>query len=886
MRRPPFWFRWILLALPRSFRRTHGAEIAATAEHYASQRGLMGRTYVWARAALDVAWTGLATRLRAPGRSVGSGRGTFWDPAAQDLRHAVRSLRADARFVAFVTLVVGLGIGASLTVFNVAHAMLLKPLPFSEPDRLVWVSNGEWGRGQALSSISVQVAYVQALREASRQLEDVAGYHLFDGDGDRVITVGQDSTRATRLRVTTNFLDVLGIRPEHGRLFTVDESVDDGPAALVLTHRAFVRRFDADPSIVGQAVFVDDEPVAVVGVMPPTFDFEAVFAPGRSIDYIVPFPLSDRTNRSGNTLGVIGRLAADATVGSAAAETEAITAATRNEDLNDFEPVVRPLHTHIAGGFTPSVGLLVAAVGLVMLIVCANLSNLLLARGATRGREMAVRAAIGAPRRRLIRQLLTESLLLSGLGAAAGLLLADLTTRVLTVMDLRIPLLSTAHTGIPAVAVTAGAALLVGVVFGIIPAFRGTEFGLSEALKESGRGSSGGKRQGALRSALVVSEVALACMLLIACTLLVRSFVHLLQVDLGYESESAVALRIDPAERFSENEARVAFYGEILERVRGVGGVESAGLTDRLPMGFNRRWDFRDVKRLEDRESRRFPFVRVVSDGYLDAMGSALVAGRDFGVDDDFRAAPVAMINLELADELWPDGDAIGERFRSSGTEYEIIGIVRGTRQRSVDQGAGLEIFLPLRQVSDHRAVHLVVRGDRALEDLITAAQQQIRQVNPTLALDQVTTLDDVVAASIAPQRFLVGLLTAFAVFAVTLASLGIYGVIAYSVVQRRREIGIHIALGATRGDVEWTVVRQTLGLALAGLVVGLLGAVASARLLESLLYGIQPIDAGTYAAAAAMLAMVAAAAGYFPARRASRANPLESLAVDAERQS
>lgn len=885
MRRPPFAFRWLLRTLPRRFRETHGADIVATAADYADGRSLVGRAYVWSRAAIDV--LAVAVASRRPGR--GTARGPqdprpapTLDGLTQDIRHAARSLRADARFVVFATLIVGLGIGASLTVFNLANALLLQPLPFHEPERLVWISNGEWGRGQALSAISVQVDYVNGLRDGSQQLDDVAGYHLFDSDGDHVVLVDDEAERATRLRVTGNLFDVLGVRPLHGRLFTAAEAWDDGPAAILLTHSYFARRFDADPSIVGRTISLDDAPVTVVGVLPPSFGFETIFAPGRRVDYVSAYPLSARSNRSGNTLGVIARLAPGATIATASAEVTTLIDAVHNEDLNGFDPVVHPLRQHITTGFQSGVLMLGGAVVLVMLIVCANLSNLLLARGGTRGREMAVRAAIGAPRGRLVRQLLAESLMLSTAGAGLGLGLAYAATRMLAAIDLRIPLLADAHTGTPAVLVAISAAVLVGAIFGIAPALRGTEIRLHEALKESGRGSSAGRRQGVLRGALVISEVALACVLLIASTLLVRSFVHLLNVDLGYRAESAVALRIDPSERFSEDAPRVAFYGEILDRVRRVPGVLAVGLTDRLPMGFNRRWDFHDPERPDD--ERRFPFVRVVSDGYLDAMGSTLVAGRDFATDDAPGAASVALINRELADSAWPAGDAIGKHFRSSGHNYEVIGVVRGTRQRSVDQEAGFEFFLPLRQVGDHAAVHMVVRGDRPLEELVAATREQVHAVEPTLPLDQVTALRDVVDASIAPQRFLVGLLTGFAAFALVLASLGIYGVISYAVVQRRQEIGIHMALGATRRDIEWTVVRETLGLAGTGLVIGLIAAAGGGRLLESLLYGVTPLDATTYIATVLLLGVVAAAAGYLPARRASMANPLDSLSGDAER--
>ena len=372
MRRPPLWFRWLLRILPRSFRNSHGAEIVATAADYARDRGLLGRVYVWCRAAVDVLSVAVTCRWshsRKAQRPPQPRAGATFDAVTQDIRHAMRSLRADGRFVAFVTLVVGLGIGASLTVFNLTNALLIQPLPFQEPERLVWISNGEWGRGQALSAISVQVAYVNGLRSGSEQLEDIAGYHLFDRDGDHVVLMGDEAERATRLRVTSNLFDVLGVRPLHGRLFTAEEAWDDGPPAILLTYAYFARRFDADASIVGSSITLDDAPVSVVGVLPPSFDFETIFAPGRRIDYVSPYPLSERSSRSGNTLGVIARLAPGATIDSAAAEVAALADTIHSDDLNGFEPIVHPLHQHIAGGLRTTFVLRVGAMALEMLIV-------------------------------------------------------------------------------------------------------------------------------------------------------------------------------------------------------------------------------------------------------------------------------------------------------------------------------------------------------------------------------------------------------------------------------------------------------------------------------------------------------------------------------------
>ena len=880
----PIWFGAILRLLPRAFRVSHGKAIADLAARYTRGRGPLGSALVWARAALDVVSVAVSIRVRrrsppAALRRVDRGPRSLWDALGQDVRFGLHSLRRDLGFAVFAVLIVGLGVGASVTVFSVARALLVRPLPFHDPDRLVWISNGPWERGQHLSEISVQVAYLVALREGAQQLDDVAGYHLFDADGDHALAGTGEPRRVTRLRVTENFFTVLGVEPSLGRTFTPEEAWDEGPPAILLTHRFWAARFASDPSVVGRTVSIDGAPTTVVGVLPSAFEFGSIFAPGRQIDYVAPYPLSARSNRTGNTLALVGRLAPGATAASAQAEATVIAASTHADRLNDFEPVASPLRAHVSGAFRAPIFVLVGAVALVMLIVCANLSNLLLARGTARDREMAVRTALGAPRRRLVQQMLTEALLLSAAGSALGLALAYLATGVVGRLDVRIPLLGQARVDGAALAVALLAALAVGIVFGIAPALRGTDVRLHESLKEGARGSSQGRRQGALRSTLVVSEIALACLLLIVSTLLGRSFLRLLDVDLGYHAEHAVAMRIDPPTRFTSDAQRVGFYVGILDGIRALPGVAAAGLSDILPMGFNRSWDLHATDRAE--EERVWPYVRVVSDGYVRALGLSLAAGRDLEPEDGPGAPRVALVNQETARLLWPSGDALGSTVRSSGREYTVVGVVRDTRQLSVDQEGGTEVFFPIRQLGDQSAVYLILRGEGPLDALVAAARARIRAIAPSLPLDEVVPIQDIVDASLAPRRFLVALLTGFAAFALVLASLGIYGVISYSVSQRRREIGIHVALGAPGHAIRWRIVRDTLALALVGLPLGLLAALLVGRSLRGLLFGVTPLDPVTYASVAVLLGGVALAAGWIPARRAALANPVDVLSGD-----
>ncbi len=860
MRRPPVWFRVFLALVPADFRRRHGEEIAQLAAEYAEGRSLVGRTLVWARASLDL----LAVALRA--------RATLPEQVTRDLRTGVRSLRRDVGFTAFAVVMIGLGIGASVSVFSVARALLLRPLPFAEPERLVWISNGEFGRGQALSSISVQSGQLEPLRTVATQFTDVGGYHLFDRAGDHTIRRGEVALRATRLRVTGNFFDLLGVQPVMGRAFAADEMLDDSPPVLVLTHSGWQRIFDGAPGAVGSEIDLDDGRATVIGVLPPSFGFTEIFAPGSRIDYVQAWPLTERSNRTGNTLGLIGRLAPGASIASAQAEAEALV---RTDIRNEFDPVVRPLRDHLSGAFRSTVALLAVSVLLVMLMVCANLSNLLMARGAARERELSVRAAIGADRARLIRQLLTESLLLSGAGAMVGVGLAVAGTRGLASLDLRIPMLAQTRVDGTALLLTLLAAVGTGLLFGVAPALRGAANAPGGALGGGARGASDSRRHVGFRRTLVATQVAIACLLLVASTLTARSLLRLVDTDLGYDPAGRIALRVDPTTRFESSEARLTYYSELLDRVRAAPGIAAAGLSDILPMAFNRRWGLRIVGRDEEGRS---PFMRLVSEDYTSAMGLEVVRGRDFTAADGPDAPAVALINELLAEEAWPNESPLGAIIQTSGREYEVVGVVRSTRQLSVDQEPGLEVFLPMRQNGDYRAVHLIVQGDRPPEDLTAIARAAVREVAPGVPLDQVVSMDAVVGSSLATQRFLAGLLGGFAAFALVLAALGVYAVISYSVTRRRREIGIRIALGATNERVVRRLLRDGVAMTAVGLGVGLTLSIAGAGSLQSLLYGVEATDPSSLAAAVLALGAVAVAASWVPARRALAIDPAEAV--------
>lgn len=879
----PRWFRALLSLLPDHFRKSHGEEICELAELYARDRGALGRGLVWLRAAIDLL---VVAVRRAPVQRQGrwsvqeSARVGWLDSAARDLRYALRSLRRDRGFAVFAVLIIGVGIGASVTVFSVARALLLRPLPFDEPERLVWVSNGDFGRGQSLSSISVQVGHLQRVRDGATQLTDAGGYHLFDRAGDHTLLANGRPFRVTRLRVTENFFPMLGVEPQHGRAFAAEEAWDDGPHAIMLTHGSWQRYFGSDLDILGASVTIDDVPATVVGILPRDFDFTSIFAPGTTVDYVAPFPLSERSHRSGNTLGVIARLAPGATVASAQSEIDAYEAdADWPNNWNAFHPVIRPLRAHLSNGFVSTMSLLVAGVTLVMLLVCANLSNLMLARGATRERELAIRSALGAGRRSIIQQMLMESVLVSLAGAALGVFLAVQGTGFLTSMDLRIPMLSTASVDLPALGMAVVAAVTAGLLFGVVPAFRGASTPLNQTLKDAGRGSSDGQGRRALRNTLVICQMTVATILLVASTLTARSLYNLLETDLGFDADNVVAIRIDPSVRFDSQQEHAAFFNDVLEQMQSAPGIEAVALSDMLPMAFNRRWTISAADAITEEDIS--PFVRVVSEGYLQTMGMSLLSGRDFSRTDGPGAEPVVMVNPALARQLWGDADPIGRTIHAANADRRVIGVVRPTRQQSVDQESGPEIFFTNRQVVETlSAVHLILRADHSTEDLVGIARGEMASIAPSIPLDGVVRIRDSVDASVAPRRFLAGLLSAFAAFALILAALGVYAVISYSVAQRKREIGIRLALGATVSSVQSRISRETALLTALGIGSGLVIAAVAGRSLEAVLFGVEPADPLTFVIVSVLLGGIAMLAGFVPARSAARANPVDVLAA------
>jgi predicted permease len=805
----------------------------------------------------------------------------FLEMLSQDLRYASRAMRRDIGFTIFAVLIVGLGIGACATVFSVLNAVLVRPLPFRQPDKLVWIQNT--GTDEGMSAHTTQVNPFLDLKEHNHSYTDVAAYFAFYGAGDSVLQINGESERMNVVPVSQNFFPLLGVAPEIGRQFSADECKWNGPKAVLLSHGLWERRFASDRGFVGHVITLDNQRVVVAGILPAAFDFGSVFAPGTHVDMYVPFPLSAETNRWGNTLSIVGRLKPGVTAESAGAETSMIgwRYSSEHKNQNWFHPRVILLRQHVSGKFKPALMILAIAVFVVMLIVCANLSNLLLARSVTRQKEMAIRSALGAGRKRLIRQILTESILLSICGAMLGAALAWAGTRALAhLTTFNIPLLQDVHLDATALSFTLLLSLLTGLVFGLVPALQVPNVTVSNALKEQNRGSTDGKRHAWLRGSLVISEIAFACMLMVGTGLLIRSFLRVLNVNLGFQPARAASIRIDPTGGFDTPAKWNAYFDDVLRRVRNLPGVDAAGITDCLPLGRNRTWGAGAKGHVYTEADYPEAFVRIVSDNYVKAMGMKIIEGRDLIPSDDLNGPPVILVNRTLARNLWPNEDPIG-KIMSADKERQVVGVVDDVRHLALEQGAGNEMYLPIRQSQDRQSIILVVRSKQDNAQLAGSVRAALLPLDPALPNERFVTLREIVDSAVSPRRFIVLLLSGFAGFALILASLGIYAVISYSVGQRTAEIGIRMALGASPGEVRTGILKQTLTLAGVGLLLGTLASILMTQALQGMLFGVTPSDPATFSAMLAILVGVALAAGYVPARRASRIDPMIALRAE-----
>jgi predicted permease len=773
------------------------------------------------------------------------------------------------------------------------RAVLLRPLPFAHPERLVWIENGYPG------GLSARTSRVDTFLEwcaQNQSFEKLGAYFAFFDYGRYTVTGQGEPQRLRGVGVSQNFLDVLGVQPMLGRGFSNEECAWNGYGvtgewrirAVIISHAFWQQHFAGDRNIIGHSLLLNGEPVEIVGVLPPTFDFSSVFYPGKSVELLVPFPLTKETTGWGNTIFAIGRLKPSATIVQARAEFDVI-----NERLRVDHPVTSTSHgarmwgleQYIRGGFRPAFGILSAAVACVLLIACVNLSNLLLARGSARRREFAVRVALGAGSWRLVRQAMTESLLLACGGCVLALPLALAGAAALARLQaFSIPLLGTSTFDASAFGFCVMTTCLAGLLCGMLPAWQLSRGATQQRLIDAGQRGTTGKPGVLIRQSLVVAEIGLACVLLVGAGLLIRSFAAVLNVNLGFRTGNALSWRADPTRQFDSPAANARYLDQLVARIAAVPGVESAGLTDTLPLGRNR--EFIVAAKGETYLPGHYPsaFLRVVDQNYLQTMGTPLRAGRYFDAHDTTNTEKAVVINETLARLLWPGRSAVGQILCvgiNGWSEFVVAGVVGDMRHSTLEEKPGGEIYLDFHQDggwdSGH-AVELVVRTSRPIRAIVPDVRAAMKEFDPTLPNTEFTSLEQIVDQAVAPRRLITNLLGGFSALALLLASIGLYGVIAYSVGQRTHEFGIRLALGAQRSDLLRLIVGEGLKLAITGVLLGLIASLLLTRLLTNMLFGVSATDPLIFATNAAIMVVVALAACLIPARRATKVDPMVAL--------
>jgi putative ABC transport system permease protein len=812
------------------------------------------------------------------------GLGSMWDGLRQDIGFGVRMLRRQPGFTVVVLMALALGIGANTAIFSVVDTVLWRPLPFPASDRLVSIAEQRPREGR-LHGFVAPADFYDWRRDATSFIAMAAADSMAAN-----LTGSGEPERLRGMAVSSGFLTVLGTAPARGRDFRAEEETPGRHRVVLLTDGLWRRRFGADPSIVGRAINLNGNPYDVVGILPPDFWW------GSQPEFVAPYPIASGdpiSVRAQHSMEVVARLRPGVSIEQARAELDTIGRRLSEEfpqTNTGHSPHTIALQDSLVSEIRPALLVLLGAVGLVLLIACANVATLLLARATGRQKEMAVRIAIGAGRPRLVRQMLTESVLLALAGGGAGLLLA---VWGLSAMRTLLPAQFAAVPGfdrlaidgrVLAVAVIVSA--VTGLVFGAIPALAASDLQTGSVLHEEGRGGIGGVRSGRMRAALVIGEMALSLVLLVGAGLLMVSFKHLVDVSPGFRSEHIVAAQIAlPANRYAERGRVLGFYQVLLERLRSAPGVDGVEAVSHLPFsGQETRTGF-------SIEGRRGPspipvraHPRLVTPGYLAMMGVPLVRGRFFTARDADGAPPVVIINEAAARRFWPDEDPIGKRIGFNiGPEprlREIVGIVGDIKHAGLDADSNPEAYLPHLQTNffSPASMNVVVRsasGAAIVAPLLRAAVAELDKDQP---LGVIRSLDDLIAGSVAPRRLNLVLLVGFAAVALTLTAFGLYGVMAYLVAQRTREIGVRMALGATRSSVLQLVLRQAGVMALAGIAIGLVGALALTRFLATLLFGVSTTDPIVYAAVAALLSVVALLAVAIPSARATRVDPLSAL--------
>jgi predicted permease len=815
----------------------------------------------------------------------------------QDVRHALRVLTAAPAFTLAAVLSLAIGIGANTAIFSVVDGLLLRPLPYKDAERLVIL----WNRSPGLD-------IAEDWFSTAQYFDIKNGHHGFEEiaiaiGGNYNLTGWGEPERLGAIRMSSNLLPMLGQRAALGRLFVADEDQPDRTATALLSYGTWTRRFGSDPGVLGKKIMLNGVPYEIVGVMPRSFSLPREVLPtldgAEQADILLPLPLPANAaqDRNHEDYNIIGKLKPGVSVQQAQAEMDTITARLRHDFPEVYPPNggltfgIVPLLEQVVGTVRSTLYLLLGAVAFVLLIACVNVANLQLSRAVTRQKEIAVRTALGATRVRIIRQLLTESMLLAFAGGALGIALAVLALHWVRLLGPQsVPRVNDIGVGLPALAFTFLVSVLSAIVFGLAPALQVSRRDVQTVLHGTSRTSVGVSaiwgRGSNLRRSLVIAEIALCAMLLIGAGLLIRSFVRVRDVNPGFNPRNVITLELTmTGERYKNKQTVLAAYDELWQRLESLPGVTSAGAVTSLPLSQMFAWGPITVEGRVPPAGEKFinADVRMVSGRYFQAMEIPLREGRLFNDDDGADKPRVAIIDDYMAQQLWPNQDPVGRRFHTGGISetnspwITVVGVVGRVKQYTLDADSRIAFYLPQTQYVT-RAMNVVVRSSNDPDALTSAVRQQIHELNPELPLYNVSTMEDRFDKSLARRRFMMMVLGTFAAVSLGLAVIGIYGLIAYLVGQGTREVGIRLALGATPANIMTLIVRGGMTLALWGVAIGVGGALVVARLMRSLLFSVGTTDTVTYFVVPTLLACVAFFASYIPARRASRIDPSTSL--------
>ncbi len=803
-----------------------------------------------------------------------------------DIKYGLRLIVKNPVFSLVVVIALALGIGANTAIFSVLNAVLLKPLPYRDSERLVMMWQRFTGIGVPKDQNWTSPPEFDDVRRYQSSFSDIAAMQ----GTSFTILVGDRPERILGQFVSPSFFKMLGVEAVRGRTFLAEEEQQGKEAVAVMSHGLWQRRFASDEGLVGRTLNMNGRPYQIIGIAPP--DFRDPVQQDAEMWAALSFTSQQLQQRGSHGLLVIARLKPELTLEQARSDmarvSERIIEGAANYPYTKFGygVIINPLLEEYVGDIRPALMMLMGSVGLVLLIACTNVANLLLVRASSREREVGIRTALGAGRGRLIRQMLTESVVLSLVGAIVGIALANVGVSLLAAMAAQsFPRLAETEIDGTALTFTIVVALATGILFGLFPAFQSARVATQDVLKESSQATTAGRGRLRLRRVLVAAEVALSLLLLVGAGLLIKSFMQLQRVDAGFDPSGVLTMRIVvPAARYSQPDQVRNFYRDVLRRVSALPGVTMVGANSGLPLSGAGSSGTTTIDNPAFPDDRGTPEAdqRIVTPGYFETMGMKMVSGRMFDERDNDTSQPVAIIDETMARTFWPNEDPLGKRIKRGGRQstqpwLTIVGVVRHVRYRTLEEPSRVQLYLPHAQAPT-TGMSLAIKTDLEPRTLSTSVQREVIAVDPEQPVWAVRTMDELMATSVMRRQLIMTLLTLFAGIALMLAAVGIYGVISYWVTQRSHEIGIRVAIGASRLDVLKMVLGQSMSVVLIGVVIGLVGAVALTRVMSTLLYDVSATDAATFAMYSAVLILVGLLASYLPARRATRIDPVTML--------